>query len=133
MITGEMSDSETLARIFHMTYERLAPEFGYETRDDTREFDPNSKNGRLMRAVCAEILSQLVPRIKYENQANLAGELADTCDNLIAATNLPMPPAFHVTQLRAGLGDLSKSLKGIQKNYLDYRPWDELEELKSEW
>ena len=44
-----------LAKAFHDTYERLAPEYGYETREDTREFDPNSPNGQLMIAVCKEI------------------------------------------------------------------------------
>ena len=47
-----------LARQFHDTYERLAPSYGYETRPDTREFDPNSSNGRLMITVCKEILKQ---------------------------------------------------------------------------
>lgn len=45
-----------LAIRFHETYERLAPSFGYETRTETRTFDPSSKNGRLMVAVCGEIL-----------------------------------------------------------------------------
>lgn len=44
-----------LARLFHDTYERLAPSFGYTTREDTREFNPETPNGRLMIAVCAEI------------------------------------------------------------------------------
>ena len=43
--------SEKLARRFHDIYERLAPAFGYETREETRRFDPTSKNGRLMSAV----------------------------------------------------------------------------------
>ena len=47
-----------LARQFHDTYERLAPSHGYETRPDTRDFDPDSPNGRLMTAVCKEILKQ---------------------------------------------------------------------------
>lgn len=44
-----------LARRFHEAYERLAPSFGYETRTETRVFNPNSTNGRLMVAVCAEL------------------------------------------------------------------------------
>jgi len=44
-----------LAKLFHTTYERLAPNFGYETRADTKEFDANSPNGKLMVAVCVEI------------------------------------------------------------------------------
>lgn len=41
-----------LAKLFHDTYERLAPEYGYKTREDTKEFDPFSPNGRLMIEVC---------------------------------------------------------------------------------
>ena len=44
------------ASVFHDTYERLAPEFGYETRSDTREFDEQSPNGRLMIATCEQVL-----------------------------------------------------------------------------
>jgi hypothetical protein len=49
-----------LAMLFHETYERLAPQFGYETRTETRVFDPNSNNGRLMTAVCEELLKRSV-------------------------------------------------------------------------
>jgi hypothetical protein len=48
--------AESLARFFHETYENLAPSFGYETRPETREFNPESKNGRLMITVCGAIL-----------------------------------------------------------------------------
>jgi len=50
-----MSEREKVARAFHDAYERLAPQFGYETREDTREFDPQSPNGQLMMAVCGEV------------------------------------------------------------------------------
>lgn len=49
----------SLARTFHEAYERLAPEHGYTTRPDTRAFDPSSANGRLMVAVCTEVLAAL--------------------------------------------------------------------------
>ena len=49
-------DNLQLAVLFHETYERLAPSFGYETREDTKEFDKDSKNGKLMVADCGEIL-----------------------------------------------------------------------------
>lgn len=50
--------SESLARKFHETYERLALQFGYETRQETKAFDPNTPNGRLMAAVCEEIIEK---------------------------------------------------------------------------
>ena len=48
-----------LAKLFHETYERMAPAFGYTTRPETREFDDGSPNGRLMVAVCGEVLRKL--------------------------------------------------------------------------
>lgn len=45
---------------FHRYYEEMAPEYGYETRQETKEFDPKSPNGRLMVAVCERILANLV-------------------------------------------------------------------------
>ena len=48
-----------IATLFHDTYERLAPSFGYETRPDTKEFDPTTNNGKLMMATCSEVVSSL--------------------------------------------------------------------------
>lgn len=50
-----MTPAEHLARRFHETYERLAPLYGYTTREETRTFDPTTPNGKLMIAVCADI------------------------------------------------------------------------------
>lgn len=50
---------QELAVFFHETYERLAPSFGYITRDDTKAFDPLSNNGRLMTAVADAVLERL--------------------------------------------------------------------------
>lgn len=52
-------NAEQLAILFHDTYERLAPQFGCETRTETRLFDSNSPNGKLMISVCQEILALL--------------------------------------------------------------------------
>jgi len=48
---------EKLASLFHDTYETFAPVYGYETRKETRNFDLDSKNGKLMVAVCTFILN----------------------------------------------------------------------------
>jgi len=52
-------DAKELAVLFHETYERLAPGFGYKTRKETREFSEHTSNGQLMIAVCGEILRHL--------------------------------------------------------------------------
>jgi len=59
-----MSNALEMAVFFHETYERLAPSFGYATREDTKQFDPSSNNGRLMQAVCAAWLEQRDARIR---------------------------------------------------------------------
>jgi hypothetical protein len=48
-----------LATLFHDKYETLAPTYGYETREETRNFNPESNNGKLMVQVCREILNHL--------------------------------------------------------------------------
>lgn len=53
--------AEELARFFHDTYERLAPEYDYETREDSRTAweDVPESNKRLMIATAAEVLKKL--------------------------------------------------------------------------
>lgn len=77
-----------LAVRFHDTYERLAPSFGYETRPDTKAFDPESPNGRLMIAVCSELSAALASQPqatggaverKYDT-SDMKGWVTDTVD-----------------------------------------------------
>lgn len=51
-------DAIRLARFFHETYERLAPNYGYETREASRKpWDAvPEQNKRLMIAVCREVI-----------------------------------------------------------------------------
>ncbi len=68
--------TEQLARKFHETYERLAPVYGYETRKETREFDPTSPNGRLMIAVTDQVFNEVIVELsrKQEELHNLREE-----------------------------------------------------------
>ena len=52
-------DSLDLAILFHREYEKLAPGFGYDTKKETRIFDPESPNGKLMVAVCEKMLEHI--------------------------------------------------------------------------
>jgi hypothetical protein len=53
--------AEELARLFHDTYERLAPKYEYDTRPEsaTPWDELPEKNRRLMIATCAEVLRKL--------------------------------------------------------------------------
>jgi len=57
---------EEIARNFHGTYEVLAPLFGYETRKETRTFDPTSNNGRLMIATIERVIEPLLTHAQEE-------------------------------------------------------------------
>jgi len=54
-------DATTLAQRFHEAYERLAPSFGYETREASAKpwAEVPENNRALMTAVCAELLPHL--------------------------------------------------------------------------
>jgi len=58
----------SLAQHFHNLYERCAPEFGYETRVETRAFNPETPNGKLMIAVCSEILRDFNAALAADRQ-----------------------------------------------------------------
>jgi hypothetical protein len=79
------------AILFHETYERLAPKFGYETRKEYRDFDSASNNGQLMIAVCSEVIPAAQAAMLHEverwhnayitahNQAMANGEKYQDC------------------------------------------------------
>lgn len=52
---------EQLAQLFHETYERLAPDFGYKTREASAKpwSEVPDQNKNLMIAVCAEIQNKM--------------------------------------------------------------------------
>jgi hypothetical protein len=63
-VTGEgfnarAPSSEQLARLFHSAYGRLAPKYGLAIHPGAREFDPESLDGKLMIAMCSEILAAI--------------------------------------------------------------------------
>ena len=49
-----------ITKKFHNTYEKLSKEYRYETREDTKVFDINSNNGKLMYATVNEIVSPIL-------------------------------------------------------------------------
>lgn len=53
---------------FHNIYEQNAKEIGYITRNDTREFDFDSLNGKTMYKTIKEIMNNYIPKqtIKYK-------------------------------------------------------------------
>jgi hypothetical protein len=58
-----MMTAEELAEFFHTTYERLAPQYGYKTREESAVpwSEVPDDNKQLMIATCAEVLRKLDP------------------------------------------------------------------------
>lgn len=60
---GVQYTSDQVAEYFHRMYERLAPEFGYKTKEESRvpweNIAPNHR--QLMRAVAAEVMKEFFP------------------------------------------------------------------------
>ena len=55
--------NEEIAEItkkFHDTYEKLSKDYDYETRKETRVFDINSSNGKLMYATVNEVIKPIL-------------------------------------------------------------------------
>ena len=97
--------SETLARKFHETYERLAPAFGYNTRHETRTFDPHSANGRLLTVVCAQVVGDL------ERERDELKAYADKLADGLPEGMLPK----DVENLRNANSGLAEDLRKVQR------------------
>lgn len=94
-----------LARQFHECYERLAPSFGYETRKETRAFDPHSPNGQLMIAVCRELIEKSAEETKVHPVIVRKG---CTCDPTQYGGQCMCPPSqitVECVQPENGIGD----------------------------
>lgn len=59
---------------------------------------------------------------------DVVGFAADTLDNLIHSMSLPMPPAFHVDQLRVALPGVRDKLRRSFVAATGQNPWQECEE-----
>lgn len=105
--------SESIARKFHEVYERLAPDYGYVTREETRDFDPESPNGQLMIAVCAEVLYELEAKLgEFENAT-----LCDCCECL---TYDPVDMGDHMQcPMCCKVAELEKKLDTVEATPLE--------------
>jgi len=74
------------AREFHNLYEHKAPLFGYETKQETREFNPESPNGRLMAYVCLNIVQQAREEDRKKAVEVLAEHLYDQMPHNVVGT-----------------------------------------------
>jgi hypothetical protein len=80
-----------LARRFHEFYEQSAPFFGYITKEETKVFDPESANGRLMAWVCFEIVKEekqaLAKKIKEKIEDEIKCEIESSLEMILKFVN----------------------------------------------
>ena len=105
---GVMDDKAlSLALLFHETYERLAPNYGYETRIATRKFDPDSPNGQLMIAVCGEIYRERIATLEAErDDLQERARLVDASISCAAMGHYKRGEPMHEDYKTVGLNDV---------------------------
>lgn len=64
-----------------------------------------------------------------QEQLEELGTLADQANNLAAASQLPLPPAMHVEQLRNGLVSIDQALRHLYIEISGENPWDDGESV----
>lgn len=97
--------AEQIARLFHETYERLAPKYGYKTRKASRvpwEEVPEA-NKRLMVAVAREVYYEIAYLIG-ERVEEMASEVVDYGDDENAC-NEWLRIFDHVSEVATNLDD----------------------------
>lgn len=115
-----------ITKEFHDTYEKLASEYTYETREDTKVFDINSNNGKLMYATINEIVSPILKenKILRENAEN-NDKVVDNVNwenMLLKKENKQLKEQLLVTQtneesFRLEMKDITKTL-GLDEDTL---------------
>lgn len=93
---------EDLARLFHETYERLAPDHGYKTRKASAVpwEDVPAANKALMIAVAGEVLPAIRDRVTEAIEAKFPGDPADpvacgagaAAEIVVSVLTTPTPP-----------------------------------------
>lgn len=97
-----------ITKEFHDTYEKLASEYTYETREDTKVFDINSNNGKLMYATVNEIVSPILKENK------ILKENAEHNDKVVDKVNWEnMLLKKENKQLKNNWNDLKKYAKEV--------------------
>ena len=97
-----------ITKKFHDTYEKLAIEYTYETREDAKVFDINSNNGKLMYATVNEIVRPIFKENKILRQN------AEKNDKVVDKVNWEnMLLKKENEQLKDNWNDLKKYAKEI--------------------
>jgi hypothetical protein len=102
--------------MFHDHYEELAPEFGYETRPETRNFRPTTPDGRLMIAVCAKVLTAIQERREKAStdtyKVTLVYENIESCGSRRLTSTYHLPATSYADAVDKGIERLGCNRNG---------------------
>ena len=121
-------DLEETTRRFHYIYEQVAKEYGYKTREDTKELDFNSPNGKTMLKTVETITTPYLEEIE-----RLKTELQDTKEHLGEYLHEQEEDNKRLNNI---INELDKWLEEDQVNSVDLDEWtiiqvrDKILELK---
>ena len=107
-------DLEETTRRFHNIYEQVAKEYGYKTREDTKELDFNSPNGMTMLKTVEMITTPYLDEIN---------ELQEKNKKLITDYRMSIEKRVKLEQR------IDKGIEYIENNVLSYIDEDGLESI----
>ena len=107
-------DLEETTRRFHNIYEQIAKEYGYKTREDTKELDFNTPNGMTMLKTVETITTPYLDEIN---------ELQEKNKKLITDYRMSIEKRVELKQR------IDKAIEYIENNVLSYVDEDGLESI----
>ena len=108
-----------ITKKFHDTYEKLASEYTYEPREDTKVFDINSNNGKLMYATVNEIIS---PILKENKQLKMIVNEYEKLNKGFKITNVQEYNIDELLSYKKYKDNWTKLKEYIAKEYYMYLP-----------
>ena len=127
-----------ITKKFHDMYEKLASEYTYKTREDTKVFDINSNNGKLMYATVNEIVSPILKenqelKKQYCERTDCSGRLGNSkkVDQLEKELEHLKEIEKEHQRINGELRVENKELLDYKKGYFDLQ--QENKQLKDNW
>jgi hypothetical protein len=116
----EDKDYEQLALLFHSTYEKLAPEFGYQTNDGTKVFHKDSANGKLMIVTCKVVFDSAMK--EKDEERVIQGKMYEDClierdGKIVLLKEEVAKQSAEVTKLQLEIEKLRKALEKVKDTF----------------
>lgn len=113
-----LNNPEALAKLFHCTYEQLAPAFGYKTRQESSkpwdEVPP--KNKQLMIAVAKDV-QQAIAELETKPEATKESPVCKQCENWEGECTSSIPCDMDFSAFRVKKPEAGEFTKAMREQY----------------